>query len=316
MQSPGLHPQMRQLSVESQAESELGQSPSSGVPPPVDLSSHPSRRRSQRVSEPIAYNKTPYENTTEVDSGIASQRSSMRSESETTQFEIEADQGSVDAVDEGVGDMEIFGLDEDHAHTHGLLQRADSVPHGGSSAHRAPNRSLTTSGCQPSLRMTEYMRMMNPRSNMVKDEYVLMHPAALSGHNHERSHVPAETEPRSLFPISEGKGHVKSQTIYENHELPPDAPFVDYSPNYENIGAIQRRKKYLHGYEMCDSDHQLKNGPHHLLSENQSSIARSISPPSNTRLVETGLYDIPSRHTRMDESRMASSPSPVIIDTP
>lgn len=163
-------------SVESLAESDRSQSPSSRVPSPLNLSSHPSRRRSLHASEPIAY-KMQYENTMEVDSSIASQQSSMRSETDSREFEAEMDLSS---MDEGVSDM--FGLDKN---SHASLQQANSVPDCGSSIHMAPNHSLTTLGSQPSLRTIEWVCMMNPRSDNAKCENTLLQPAAMSGNNHE-----------------------------------------------------------------------------------------------------------------------------------
>ena len=260
----------------------------------------------------------------------------MRSESDASQFEMEPDQGSVDTIDEGVGDMEIFGnLDDDSAPP---LQRNNSVPEGPYPFHRPVQRSLTTSSCQPSLRGAEYMRMINPRLNMAKDDYVLMQPATATGPNW-RNALPREGMSRQT----------KNQTIYENHAIPSDVQFVDYHPNYENVHTVEQRNQLQVKDLRRGSDSQLtsplKNGPSRI-GESRSSTALSRSPLSATdlvekghydvpisanhlvetghydvpvstnHLVETGHYDIPCRRNHMDDTRMASSPSPVIINTP
>ena len=180
-------------------------------PPPVDLKSHPNRRR---LSGASIHRSSPrdiitYENT-EIDSGVRDMSNSV-------------DSGVESIFDMENGDRSSY-LDELPT---GSMEERDVQRHSTLPSSQPPNFTAT---CKPSQHAQEYIEM-HPRAAQVKDNYVLMQsvgPVQLDG-----------SPPRSLSPITateSRKAHRFAPTSYENHMLPSEGQkFVMYQTSYENV---------------------------------------------------------------------------------
>lgn len=285
-QSRMINTPRRQRSIDSQGESDSGHPPSplssSISPPPVDLKSHPNRRRSSsssmRRSSP---RDIAYENM-EFDSGLRDMSNSVDSSLGGEMFDM--DNGSyderqhssyMDDAELATGSMEASDRD---------MQRHPTIPSSQPRRIKATtHRSNSTATCKPSQRAQEYIDMMHPRAGLLKDNYVFMQPVG-------PVQLDVGTPPRSLSPITETESkntrrHVSMQ--YENHMLPSEMAhqkFITYQIPYENVQQSQE------GFAI-------------------SAGKTGMSPRDGLRYVEVS-------NGCGDEERLTDSPSPVMVEMP
>lgn len=337
--SPSINTPQRQLSIDSQTGSDSGHhsSPLSHhhpPPPPIDYDSHPNR---QKRSAPRNISTHSHYENTDLDSGIASRRSSssyrdsISSESymDNDQFTLDPESSLTDSLQDDKFPAGILEESDGHSyfnsrhhegpHTH-PPSRHYSVP---TVPARALHRSHSTSTCHPSQRSSDYERMIHPRQQMSQEGYIVMQPAQITGpesamaqlqltHNESPTSIPSHTSPpRSLHPINEDKS-----SDYENYPLDRDIDseqFTYYTPSYENIETIRQ--------ELSSRRHTVDEPPpiiyrSNSLSSNKETVTlkgrnsrRSCSPPQhhNVRVVE---------HCSVLGNNRDDSPSPVLISTP
>ena len=249
---------------------------------------------------------------------------------EPNMFELEADSLSPEDL------SEVRPVDRQHS-----ITRHNSIPSSSNgNISSLPHRSHSTSTCHPSARAEEYIRMINPKLQLEKDDYVVMHPASDDTLRQMRSD---SDSPRrtGLHPIVENKDTEDYQNVAMMLNNGSEK-FVNYSRSYENIEHVRQELEQNNLYDVPrSSKHEIYDVPrstgystHNIPTRNSSTDLydvprgsqkrdspprtdkeqvvignggriKCVSPPSHSSNVRT-CYG----YTR------SSSPSPVIIDTP
>ena len=317
--SPSINTPQRQISIESQPGSDSGHPMSPfNQPPPVDIDSHPSRHKSGRSApRSITSSASQYENT-ELDSGIASRRSSCRdSLTSATDSFLECDQFELDPEKSSPSPNNDFIVGQLESDQHYMPLRhssINSVPP--KQSHYMVQRSHSTATCHPSQRADEYEKMINPRQQqqqIKKEGYVLMQPAQVTAYGPDAammqiraaSDSPTHSSPsRSLHPINEGEVlNNRHESDYENYPLPEgfeNARFTYYATEYENVQKVRQELNSEEPPPIYRSNSRSINHKETVV------LPKSSSPHSQNVRIVPGYRD----------TRLSNSPSPVLIPTP
>ena len=218
--------------------------PISSTPPPINLVSHPSRKKDTQhrrsLSIPSGKTNITVDAVTDkqkqfhssTDSGLASTISleddfQMIDESlsqimsdlqDTTSTKTEDD------LTDLIAQLESFATSNDDDST--PLKRSNTLPLGKKKAEF--RRANSTSTCQP----MHYMRLRNPKADLMNDGYIMMG----SGGRAYLDKVPEEKN--SVVPKTNCVTEPDTPDTYMNHPLPPDiakATPIIYQRDYENI---------------------------------------------------------------------------------
>ena len=235
--------------------------PMSTTPPPINLVSHPSRRKDatlHRRSMSIPNNRVTMETQVagnsagkqqlraSIDSGLASTVSledDFQSIDESLSFIMdelnqtcldsigtESNKGDTEQLSDLINQLETFASSSND--DVGVVKRSNTLPSG--EKKPAFSRANSTSTCQP----THYMKLRNPKADLLNEGYVLMR----SRGRLALDQLPEETTPSTKATPTRRENYdqleLQDTEQYVNHPVPADVAMgtpVMYEREYHNV---------------------------------------------------------------------------------